>query len=61
MNNHMYEKGIGRIPDTVLHARLLRALPDECSLVKRTLQSMKNRDRGDIIRMVSTRYSNLLQ
>ena len=61
INNHMYEKGIGRIPDTVLHVRSFRALPDEYSLVKKTLQSMKNRDRGEIIRMVSTRYSNLLQ
>ena len=61
INNQMYEKGIGRIPDTVLHARFVRALPDEYSLVKETLQSMKNRDRDDIIRMISTRYSNLPQ
>ena len=41
INNQMYEKGIGRIPDTVLHARFVRALPVEYSLVKETLQSMK--------------------
>ena len=34
INNQMYEKGIGRIPETVLHARFVRALPDEYSLVK---------------------------
>ena len=61
INNQMYEKGIGQIPDTVLHARFIRALPDEYSLVKETLQYMKNRDRDGIIRMVSTRYSNLPQ
>ena len=59
--NQMYEKGIGRIPETVFHARFVRALPDEYSLVKETLQSMKNRDRDGIIRMISTRYSNLPQ
>ena len=58
-NNQMHEKGIGRIPDAVLHARFVRALPDEYSLVKETLQAMRNRDRDEIIRMVSTRYSNL--
>ena len=61
INNQMYEKGIGRILETVLHARFVRALPDEYSLVKETLQSMKNRDRDEIIRMISTRYSNLPQ
>ena len=61
IDNQMYEKGIGRIPKTVLHARFVRALPDEYSLVKETLQSMKNRDRDEIIRMISTRYSNLPQ
>ena len=61
INNRMYEKGIGRNPETVLHASLVRALPDEYSLVKETLQSMKNRDRDEIIRMKSTRYSNLPQ
>ena len=45
----------------VLHARFVRALPDEYSLVKETLQAMKNRDRDEIIRMVSTRHSNLPQ
>ena len=59
INNQMYEKGIGRIPNTVLHARFVRSLSDEYSLVKETLQSMKNRDRDEIIRMVSMRYSNL--
>ena len=58
-NNQMHEKGIGRIPDAVLHARFVRALPDEYSLVKETLQAMRNRDRDKIIRMVSTRHSNL--
>ena len=61
INNQMYEKGIGRIPETVLHARFIRALPDEYSLVKETLQSMKNRDRDEIIRMIRTRYSKLPQ
>ena len=60
-NNQMHEKGIGRIPDTVLHARFVRALPGEYSLVKETLQAMKNRDRDEIIRMVNTRHSNLPQ
>ena len=55
----MHQKGIGRIPDAVLHARFVRALPDEYSLVKETLQAMRNRDRDEIIRMVSTRHSNL--
>ncbi|CAN0035297.1 unnamed protein product, partial [Ascophyllum nodosum] len=50
-----------RIPDAVLHARFVRALPDEYSLVKETLQAMRNRDRDEIIRMVSTRHSNLPQ
>ena len=58
-NNQMHEKGIGQIPDAVVHARFVRALPDEYSLVKETLQAMKNRDRDEIIRMVSTRHSNL--
>ena len=60
-NNQMHEKGIGRIPDAVLHARFVRALPDEYSLVKEALQAMRNRDRDEIIRMVSTRHSNLPQ
>ena len=29
INNRMEEKGMGRIPDTVLHARFVRALPAE--------------------------------
>ena len=61
INNQMHEKGIGRIPDAVLHARFVRALPDEYSLVNEMLQAMKNRDRDEIIRMVSTRHSNLPQ
>ena len=61
ISNQMYEKGIGRIPKTVLHARFVRALPNKYSLVKETLQSMKNRDRKEIIRMISTRCSNLPQ
>ena len=60
-NNQMHEKGIGRIPDAVVHARFVRALPDEYSLVKEMLQTMKNRDRDEIIRIVSTRHSNLPQ
>ena len=60
-NNQIHEKGIGRIPDAVLHARFVRALPDEYSLAKETLQAMMNRDRDEIIRMVSTRHSNLPQ
>ena len=28
-NNQMEEKGMGRIPDTILHARFVRALPAE--------------------------------
>ena len=60
-NNQMHERGIGRIPDAVLHARFVRALPDEYSLAKETLQAMRNRDRDEIIRMVSTRHSNLPQ
>ena len=54
-------EGIGRIPETVLHAHFIRALPDEYSLVKETLQSMTNRNRDEIMRMISTRYSNLPQ
>ena len=57
-NNQMTEKGMG-IPDTSLHARFVRALPDEYSHVKTTLQAAKNRDLAEIIRMVGTRYSTL--
>ena len=56
----MHEKGIGGIPDAVLHARFI-LLPDEYSLVNETLQAMRNRDRDEIIRMISTRHSNLPQ
>ena len=49
------------IPDIFLHARFVRALPDEYRHVKATLQAMKNRDRAEIIRMVGTRYSTLPQ
>ena len=61
INNQMEEKGVGRIPDTVLHARFVHALPAEYDHAKETLQSMKDRDRGEIIRVVSTRYYNLPQ
>ena len=61
LNNQMEEKGMGRIPDTVLHARFVRSLPAECDHAKETLQSMKNRDRDAIIRVVSTRSLNLPQ
>ena len=37
INDQMYGKGIGRIPETVLHARFVPALLDEYSLVKETL------------------------
>ena len=46
INNQMEEKGMGRIPDTVLHARFVRALPAEYDHAKETLQSMKNRGQG---------------
>ena len=46
INNQMHEKGIGRIPEAVLHARFVRALPDEYSLVKETLQAMKKSRSG---------------
>ena len=59
-NSHMAEKGMG-IPDTFLHARFVRALPDEYGHIKATLQAMKNRDRAEIIRMVGTRYPTLPQ
>ena len=59
MDNQMQEKGMGRIPDTVLHARFVRALPAEYDHAKETRQSMKTRDRDEIIRVVSTRYFNL--
>ena len=49
-----------RIPESFLHARFVRALPDEYSHVKKTLQPMK-RDRAEFIRMVGTRYSTLPQ
>ena len=47
------------IPDTFLHSRSFRALPDEYDYAKATLQAMKNRDRAEIISMVGTRYSFL--
>ena len=47
------------ISDTFLHARFVRALPDEYDHVKATLQAMKSRDRAEIIRMVGTWYSTL--
>ena len=60
-NNQMKEKRMGRIPDTVLHARFVHALPAEYDHAKETLQSMKNRDRDNIILVVSTRFFNLPQ
>ena len=56
----MPEKGIG-IPDNFLHARFVPALPDEYYHIKATLQTMTNRDRAEIICMVGTRCSTLLQ
>ena len=61
INNQMEEKGMGRISDTVLHARFVCALPAEYDHAKLTLRSMRNRYRDEIIRVVSTRYSNLPQ
>ena len=61
INNQMEEKEIGRIPDTVLHARFVHALSAEYDHAKETLQSMKNQDRDEIIRVVSTWYFNLPQ
>ena len=49
------------IPDNVLHARFVHALPDEYDHVKATPHAIKNRDRAEIIRMVGTRYSTLPQ
>ena len=49
------------IPDTFLHARFVRALPDEYDHVKATLQAMRNHDRANIISMVGTRYSTMPQ
>ena len=57
--HQMQERGIGRIPDPVLHARFVRAMPDEYAHAKETLQNMKDRNRGDIVRIVGTRYTNL--
>ena len=54
-NNQMKGKGMGRIPETVLHARFVRALPVEYDHAKETLQSIKTGDRD----VVSKRYSNL--
>ena len=48
-------------PDTFLHARFNRALPDEYGHITATLQAMKNRDRAEIIRMVGIRHSTLPQ
>ena len=59
INNQTEEKGMGRIPDTVLHARFVRALPAEYDHAKETLQLMKKLDRDEIIRVVSARYLNL--
>ena len=61
INNQMEEKGIGRTPDTVLHARFVRTLPAVYDNAKESLQSLKKRNRDEIIRVVSTRYFNLPQ
>ena len=47
----MAEKGMV-IPDAVMHARFVRALPDEDGHIKAMLQAMKNRNRAKIIHMV---------
>ena len=54
-NNQMEEKEMGRAPDTVLRAHFVRALLAEYDHAKETLRSMKNRNRDEIIRVVSTR------
>ena len=59
-NNQMTEERMGT-PNTFLHARFVRALPNEYGHVQATLQAMRNRDRAEIIRMVGTRYSTLPQ
>ena len=59
-NNQIAEKAMG-IPDTFLHARIVRALPDEYGHVKTTVQATKHRDRVEIIRMVGMRFSTLPQ
>ena len=56
----MTEKGLG-IPDSFLHARFVRALLDEYCHIKPTLQTITNRDRAEIIRVVGTRCSTLPQ
>ena len=61
INNQTEEKGMGQMPDTVLHARFFHALPAEYDHAKEALQSMTNRDSDEIIHVVSTRYSNLPQ
>ena len=50
-----------KIPDTFLHARFVRTMPDEYGQVKPTLQAMKNCHRAESIRMVGTRYPTLPQ
>ena len=52
---------MGRIPDTVLHACFVLALPAENDHAKETQQSIKNRNRDEIVGVISTRYSNLPQ
>ena len=56
----MTAEGMG-IPDTFLHAHFVCALLDEYGYVKATLQAMENHDRAEIIRMIGTRYSTLVQ
>ena len=46
INNQMGEKGMGEIPDTVLHARFAHALSAEYDHAKETLQSRKKTGQG---------------
>ena len=54
----MGTKSESKIPDLVLHARFVRALPDEYAHVKETLLSMKEQNRAKIVRMIGARFSN---
>ena len=57
----MGTKSGSKIPDLVLHARFVRALPDEYAHVKETLLSMKDRNRAEIVRLIGAWFSNLPQ
>ncbi|CAM9321983.1 unnamed protein product, partial [Pylaiella littoralis] len=61
LNNRMQEKGLPRVPEPMVHARFVSALPEEYAHTKDTLQSMKDRTREEIIRRVGTKYSNIPQ